>query len=92
MLENRLIGLMALFSRSPLSEATLQEMGSVANGIALSIERKRSEEALDASEVRYRTVVDSLKEVVFQVNEFGHWTSLNPAWTGNHRLLRSRTS
>jgi len=25
-------------------------------------------------------VVESLKEVVFQVNEFGHWTSLNPAW------------
>ena len=55
-------------------------MGSVANGVALSIERKRSEEALDASEVKYRSVVNTLKEVVFQINEFGHWTSLNPAW------------
>ena len=81
MLENRLIGLMSVFSLNPLSEAVIQEMGSVANGIALCIERKRSEEALDASEVRYRTVVDTLKEVVFQMNEFGHWTSLNPAWT-----------
>jgi two-component system cell cycle sensor histidine kinase/response regulator CckA len=81
MLENRLIGLVSIFSLNPLSQAVIQEMGSVANGIALCIERKRSEEALDASEDRYRSVVESLKEVVFQVNEFGHWTSLNPAWT-----------
>src|SRR5581483_10234656 len=80
-LENRLIGLMSIFSHTRLSPAVIQEMGSVANGIALSIERKRSEEALDASEVKYRSVVESLKEVVFQINEFGHWTSLNPAWT-----------
>ncbi len=80
MLENRLIGLMSIFSHTRLSQAVIQEMGSVANGIALSIERKRSEEALDASEVKYRSVVESLKEVVFQINEFGHWTSLNPAW------------
>lgn len=80
MLEDRLIGLMSIYSRNPLSKAIIQEMGSVANGIALCIERKRSEEALDASEVKYRTVVDSLKEVIFQLNEFGHWTSLNPAW------------
>ena len=80
MLESQLIGLISVYSLSPLAQAVIQEMGSVSNGIALFIERKRSEEALDASEVKYRSVVNSLKEVVFQVNEFGHWTSLNPAW------------
>jgi two-component system cell cycle sensor histidine kinase/response regulator CckA len=80
MLEDRLIGLMSVYSHSPLSQAVIQEMGSVAHGIALGIERKKSEEALDASEVKYRSVVESLKEVVFQINEFGHWTALNPAW------------
>jgi PAS domain S-box-containing protein len=80
MLENRLIGLMSIFSHKSLSQAVIQEMGSVVHGIALCIERKRSEEALDASEVKYRTTVETLKEVVFQVNEFGHWTALNPAW------------
>jgi two-component system, cell cycle sensor histidine kinase and response regulator CckA len=79
-LENRLIGLISVYALSPLSRAVIQEVGSVANGIALFIERKRSEQALDASEVKYRSVVNNLKEVVFQVNEFGHWTSLNPAW------------
>jgi len=80
MLENRLIGLLSIYSHNELSPAVIQEVGSVANGIALTIERKRSEEALDASEGKYRLVVESLQEVVFQLNEFGHWTALNPAW------------
>jgi PAS domain S-box-containing protein len=80
MLEDRLIGLMAIFSRTPLSEPILQEMASVANGIALCIERKRSAEALDASEVKYRAVVESIKEVIFQIDREGRWTFLNRAW------------
>ena len=42
----RLVGVMAIFARRPLTEATLQAMSSVANGIALGIERKRAEEEL----------------------------------------------
>ena len=79
-LEKRPIGLMCVYSTAAMSSAVIQEMGSVANGIALFIEQKRSEEALDASEVKFHSVVNTLKEVVFQINEFGLWTSLNPAW------------
>jgi PAS domain S-box-containing protein len=79
-LEDRLVGLMSLFSRTPLTEAILQEMASVANGIALCIERKRSAEALDASEIKYRSVVENIKEVIFQTDQSGRWTFLNPAW------------
>jgi len=81
MLEDRLVGLMSIFSRNPVTQTILQEMASVANGIALCIERKRSAEALDASEVKYRSVVESIKEVIFQINHEGRWTFLNPAWT-----------
>jgi PAS domain S-box-containing protein len=80
LLEDRLVGLLSLYSREPLTETVLQEMNSVANGIALCIQRKQAEEALDASEGRYRSVVSNIKEVIFQMNEFGHWTFLNPAW------------
>ncbi|HKX49034.1 MAG TPA: PAS domain S-box protein, partial [Candidatus Binatia bacterium] len=59
----------------------LQEMASVANGIALCIDRKRSAEALDASEVKYRSVVENIKEVIFQTDRDGRWAFLNPAWT-----------
>jgi two-component system cell cycle sensor histidine kinase/response regulator CckA len=80
-LEDKLVGLMSLFTRQPLTVQICQEMGSVAHGISLCIERKRSEEALDASEVKYRSVVENIKEVIFQMDEFGQWTFLNPAWT-----------
>jgi two-component system, cell cycle sensor histidine kinase and response regulator CckA len=80
-LEDRPLALMSMFSRTPLTEATLQEMGSVAHGIALFIDRKRSAESLMLSEFKYRSVVENIKEVIFQVNEQGCWTFLNPAWT-----------
>lgn len=80
-IEDKLVGLMSIFTRQQVGEEILQEMSSVANGISLCIERKRSEEALDASEVKYRSVVENIKEVIFQLDEFGHWTFLNPAWT-----------
>ena len=44
--EDRLIGVMAMFARHPLTDAVLQSMATVANGIALGIERMRSEEEL----------------------------------------------
>lgn len=36
--------------------------------------------ALQASEAKYRTVVNSLKEVIFQTDTRGKLTFLNPAW------------
>jgi two-component system cell cycle sensor histidine kinase/response regulator CckA len=79
--EDRAVGVMSIFARVPLSEGTLQEMASVANGIAMCIDRKRSAQALDASEFKYRSVVENIKEVIFQINESGRFTFLNPAWT-----------
>lgn len=81
LLEERLVGCMALFSREPLAETVLQELASVANGIALCIQRKQAEVALDASESRYQSVVGSIKEVVFQISEAGQWLFVNPAWS-----------
>jgi two-component system, cell cycle sensor histidine kinase and response regulator CckA len=79
-LEERLVGLMSIFTAHPLSEQVGEEMSSVANGIALCIERKHSEEALGVSEDKYRSVVENIKEVIFQLDASGKWTFLNPAW------------
>src|SRR4051812_3056008 len=81
MLEDRVVGLMSIFARETLTPSILQEMASVANGIAMCIDRKRSMEALGASEFRYQSVVENIKEVIFQVDASGRWTFLNPAWT-----------
>ena len=44
-------------------------------------ERKQAEEALKESERKYRSVVDNVKEAIFQTDAQGLWTFLNPAWT-----------
>ncbi len=47
--ENRLVGVMAMFSREALAEETVETLGSVADMIAQGIERRRIEEALRRS-------------------------------------------
>jgi GAF domain-containing protein len=89
-LEDKLVGLMSLFTSQPLTEHIVQEMGSVSNGISLCIEQKRSAEALDASEVKYRSMVENIKEVIFQMNEFGHWTIASGVVTGTSLSLCDR--
>ena len=54
-IEDRLVGVMALFAREPQGAATLQALGAVAHAVALGIEQKRAEEevnrAKEAAEV-----------------------------------------
>lgn len=50
---DRLVGVMAMFARHPLSEMTLTALSSVADSIAVGIERLRAEDAL-RQEVRIR--------------------------------------
>ncbi len=49
LLEEKVVGVMALFARKPLSSATLAAMASIANAIASGIERKR----VDEERIRY---------------------------------------
>ncbi|MHB8872581.1 MAG: sensor histidine kinase, partial [Myxococcaceae bacterium] len=56
--EDRLVGVMAMFARKPLPEATLQALAAVANSIALGVERSRAHEALQTSEQRFRRVFE----------------------------------
>ncbi len=44
-------------------------------------ERQRAAEALRQSEHQYRSVIDNIKQVIFQTDARGVWTLLNTAWT-----------
>jgi signal transduction histidine kinase/DNA-binding response OmpR family regulator len=46
LIEGRLVGVMALFARHPLTAAALQALAAVADSIAMGIERKQAEAAL----------------------------------------------
>src|SRR6185503_17354381 len=65
--EDRLIGVVALFARRPLPESILDTLASVADTIAQGIERKRAEEGLrnalveiQKSESKLRQVIDAI--------------------------------
>jgi PAS domain S-box-containing protein len=71
LIEDRLMGVLALFARQALSPTVLRVLGSVANGIALGIERKRQEaelrRAMEAAEVASRAKSEFLAHVSHEV-------------------------
>jgi formate hydrogenlyase transcriptional activator len=62
--EERLVGVMAMFARKPLSAVTLDSLGSVADLIAQGIERKRAEEKLRQDERELRRITDAIPQAI----------------------------
>ena len=63
------------------TEEEIRLLQTIASEVAFAIGEKMSELALRDSEQLYRNVVDSSKEVIFQLDPGGHWIFLNRAWT-----------
>ena len=59
------------------SERDLDFLSSVGNQIALAIERKRANEALGESEVKYRTIIQNIEEGYYEVDIAGNLTFFN---------------
>lgn len=56
--EDRMMGVVALFSKKPMTEIVLTATSSVANELAISLQRKRAEESLAQSEKQYQTLAE----------------------------------
>jgi PAS domain S-box-containing protein len=65
----------------PLFESNSTQPFAVVASFFDITEQKQSEEAIRRAEQRYRSVVDNVKDVIFQSDTAGQWTFLNPAWT-----------
>ena len=63
-----------------LSQPDLRLIMVLSEHISIAIERARLYAEVQDNEQRYRSVVDNVKEVIFQTDALGNWTFLNPAW------------
>lgn len=85
MVGGEIYGILSFFSVHPHQDAFTRAdeefVQLIAQWISTELERQQAEVALHESETQYRSMVDNLKDVVFQTNLDAEWTFLNPAWT-----------
>ena len=89
LLEGRVLGVLALFARRPLADDVLKALGSVADSIALGLERKRAQTALAESEARF-SVAFQASPILFAIARMsdGRFVLVNDAfvtWSGQSR-------
>jgi PAS domain S-box-containing protein len=67
-------------SARPVRDAAGRTIGAVGTGADVT-DRRATEARLRASEERYRSVVESVNDTVFQTDLSGRWAFLNESWT-----------
>ncbi len=78
--EGRLVGVIAMFSPKPCSDTVLSAMASVADEIALGIDRAQATEALLASEKRFRAHFDNAPIGIYRAAPDGRILDANQAF------------
>ena len=79
LVQNRLIGVMGMFSRGAFTEQTLAALAAVADVIALGIERGRSEALRTETEMRKTSILEAALDCIVVIDAEGRVIDFNPA-------------
>lgn len=75
--DNQLVGVIAMFARQELNESTLIALASIADVIALGIKRKQTEVALATQQQTLRSIIDNAPIWVWMTNASGRMLLVN---------------
>lgn len=79
LVQGRVVGVMGMYSRTPLNDGVMAALLQVADEVALAIDRARALEALRISEGRTRSILDNLLTGLVTAGVDGVIESVNPA-------------
>jgi PAS domain S-box-containing protein len=75
----KLVGVMGMYSQTRLSGETLEALASVANSVAIGIERKKAEGALRRQWLLFDTVLSNTPDFAYTFDLDGRFTYINRA-------------
>ena len=81
LVQDRLVGVLAMFARHPFDAFVQQALAAVADGIAIGISRKRVEAALTESARRFRALIEHSADAIALFAPDGTITYASPATT-----------
>ncbi|OWK44526.1 PAS domain S-box protein [Fimbriiglobus ruber] len=79
LVEERVVGVFAVYGRHALAEDTYAALGVVADAIALGIERKRADAVRRESEARKTAMFESAPDAIIATDEVGRVVEFNAA-------------
>ncbi len=89
-LDNQLVGVIAMFARHELNESTLIALAAIADAIALGIKRKQTEEALATQQQTLRSIIDNAPIWVWMANPSGRMLLVNKIFCEDVAIPESR--